>query len=75
MSATPIQRADETAPAPSRSLRMLLSSDPLLFLAAIGLAAFSVVTLHGAGSPISADADKQALFAGIGLAAAIVISR
>ena len=75
MSATPIQRADETAAAPSRSLRMLLSSDPLLFLAAIGLAAFSVVTLHGAGSPISADADKQALFAAIGLAAAIVISR
>ncbi|HUY59526.1 MAG TPA: FtsW/RodA/SpoVE family cell cycle protein [Solirubrobacteraceae bacterium] len=74
MSATPIQRADETA-ASSRSLRMLLSSDPLLFLAAIGLAAFSVVTLHGAGSPISVDADKQALFAGIGLVAAIVISR
>ena len=74
MSATPIQRADETA-APNRSLRMLLNVDPLLFLAAIGLAAFSVVTLHGAGSAISPDADKQALFAGIGLAAAIVISR
>jgi rod shape determining protein RodA len=71
VSATPIQRTDD-APRPT-SLNALLSFDPLLFLAAIGLVIFSFVTLHGAGYP--SYADRQALYAGVGLLAALVISR
>jgi rod shape determining protein RodA len=71
LSTTPIQRSDD-APR-TRSVTALLSFDPLLLLAAIGLIVFSCVTLHGAG--YSSDAERQALYAGVGLLAAILITR
>lgn len=72
---TPIKRRDETGSvrAPSRSLAMLLSVDPLLLAAALGLIAFSFVTLRGAGD--GSFADKQMLYAGIGLIAALILTR
>lgn len=71
MSATPIQRTDE--PARTRTIGALLSFDPLLLLAAVGLVVFSCVTLRGAGYP--SYADRQALYAGAGLVAALLITR
>ncbi len=52
---------------------MMLSFDPLLLLAALGLVAFSFMTLRGAG--YASDADRQLLYAGVGLLVAIVITR
>jgi rod shape determining protein RodA len=71
MSTAPIQRADEATP--SRGLGMLLNFDPLLFVAGIGLVAFSLMTLHSAG--YSSLVKHQALYAGIGLVAAILVTR
>jgi len=70
---TPIQRADETAPDPSRSLTALIAFDPLLVLGALGLVACSCITLRGAG--YGSYAERQLVFAGIGLAAALIITR
>ncbi|HTW13256.1 MAG TPA: FtsW/RodA/SpoVE family cell cycle protein [Solirubrobacteraceae bacterium] len=67
---TPIQRTEEPrAPASQYLLRI----DPWLLVAAIGLSLSSFVTLRGAG--FSSDADHQLLYAGIGLFAALLISR
>jgi rod shape determining protein RodA len=52
---------------------MLLNFDPLLFLAGIGLIAFSLMTLHSAG--YSSLVKHQALYAGIGLVAALLVTR
>jgi rod shape determining protein RodA len=53
--------------------RSIFLFDPLLALAAIGLVACSVVTLHGAfGSSFS---DRQAAYAGIGAIVALVLAR
>jgi rod shape determining protein RodA len=52
---------------------MMLSFDPLLLLAALGLVAFSFMTLRGAG--YASDADRQLLYAGVGLLVAVVITR
>ncbi|HEX3804474.1 MAG TPA: rod shape-determining protein RodA [Solirubrobacteraceae bacterium] len=71
MSATPIQSTDEMPR--TRSVSALLSFDPLLLLAAIGLSVFSIVTIHGAG--YGSLAERQGLYAGIGLVAAILITR
>ena len=71
MSTTPIQRNEEGNQA--RGVSALLNFDPLLFLAAIGLVAFSLMTLHSAG--YSSLVKHQALYAGIGLLAALLITR
>ncbi|MFZ0091729.1 MAG: rod shape-determining protein RodA [Solirubrobacteraceae bacterium] len=77
MSATPIQPVDETDVPRVRTLPLI---DPMLLLAAIGLMVCSLVTLKGA----TAHADpghplfyfqRQALFGGVGLLVALVISR
>jgi rod shape determining protein RodA len=77
VSATPIQPVDETAlPSPRR----LLVFDPLLLLGALGLVACSLATLNSAtthvitGQPFHY-VDRQALFAGIGLLLALILSR
>ena len=70
MSTSPIQLSEE----PTTKLRsQLLRIDPLLLLAGVGLALCSFVTLHGAG--YRSYADKQLLYAGIGLLLALVMSR
>jgi rod shape determining protein RodA len=51
----------------------MLLFDPLLLLAALGLVACSLVTLNGAvGSSL---ADRQAIYAGIGIVVALVLMR
>jgi len=66
----PIHRTDEqVVAAPHR----MLGIDPLLLLAAVGLAACSLVTLHGATS--SYYVERQALYGAAGLVLAIVVSR
>jgi rod shape determining protein RodA len=70
---TPIQRTDEARESRSRDLSALLSFDPLLLLGALGLIAFSFVTLRGAG--YASYADRQLVFAGIGLLAVLIITR
>ncbi len=73
---TPIQRVDESSAAPSRSLTALLSFDPLLLLGALGLVGVSFVTLHNS-SIIGAHAyaQRQLLYAAVGLVAAVVVTR
>ena len=77
MSATPIQPVDETAVPRARSWPLF---DPLLLLGALGLVACSLVTLKDAtthaitGQPFHY-VDRQALFAGIGLLLALILSR
>jgi len=67
---TPLRRTEEAAVA-SRP-RALLSFDPLLFVAALGLVACSLVTLHGAvGSTYT---DRQGLYAGVGLILALAVT-
>ena len=77
MSATPIQPADETVVPRVRTLPLF---DPLLLLAAIGLVVCSLETLKGATShavPGHPDfyLQRQALFGGVGLLIALVLSR
>ncbi len=67
-----IQRADDTE-TPGGGLTALLSFDPVLLLGALGLVAFSFVTLRGAG--YASYADRQLVFAGIGLFAVLIITR
>jgi rod shape determining protein RodA len=77
MSVTPIHTGEEPTVKRPRSLFMF---DPLLMLAAFGLLACSLVTLKGAtrnampGSPLYY-VERQAIYAGIGLLAAVVLSR
>jgi rod shape determining protein RodA len=76
VSATPVTFSEEQAPPRARTTLLF---DPLLFLAAIGLVVCSLVTLHGATrhdvpGP-SYFVERQALYAGIGLVIALVISR
>jgi rod shape determining protein RodA len=70
MNVTPLQMAAETRP--HRSLRSLLVFDPVLTLAMFGLIACSYATLHG---PSPSQAEHQVIYAGIGLALAVVVSR
>jgi rod shape determining protein RodA len=77
MSATPIQPVDETAVLRARALPLL---DPMLLLAAIGLMLCSLGTLKGAtahsvpGHPLYY-VQRQALFGGVGLLLALILSR
>jgi rod shape determining protein RodA len=77
MSATPIQPADETVVPRTRALPFI---DPMLLLGAIGLMVCSLATLKGATShavPGRPDfyVQRQALFGGVGLLVALIISR
>ncbi|MGH2891643.1 MAG: FtsW/RodA/SpoVE family cell cycle protein, partial [Solirubrobacteraceae bacterium] len=77
MSATPITPADETAVPRVRTLPLI---DPMLLLAAIGLMVCSLETLKGATSHAVAGhplfyVQRQALFGGIGLLIALLLSR
>ncbi len=75
----PIQPGDEAAAAEPRA-RLLPLFDPMLLLAAVGLIVCSLVTLKGAtahadpGHPLFYF-ERQAIFGGVGLLAALVISR
>jgi rod shape determining protein RodA len=67
---TPIQPADEAAAPRVRALPLI---DPMLLLAAAGLVACSMVTLTNAvGSSV---AERQGIYAGIGVLLALVLSR
>jgi rod shape determining protein RodA len=67
---TPIQPADEAAAPKVRALPLV---DPVLLLAAAGLVACSMITLTNAvGSSV---AERQGIFAGIGLLVALILSR
>lgn len=72
MSISALQPAEETAAA-NRPRAMLF--DPLLMLAAIGLVVSSVLTLRGTGAAGVAQANHQIIFAGIGLALCLVLTR
>jgi rod shape determining protein RodA len=76
--ATAIRPADEVAAAPRE--RVLLKFDPLLLLAALGLAACSLITLKGVGHSLdpanpSYYMERQGIYVGIGLLAAVVLAR
>jgi rod shape determining protein RodA len=77
VSATPIQSGDTAALPRARTWPLI---DPMLLLAALGLIACSVLTLNGAtrhadpGHPLFY-VQRQAIFAGVGLLLALVISR
>ena len=67
---TPILAPDEATAARTTRKPLL---DPLLLLAAVGLVACSVMTLHAAAGPSTAD--RQMLYGGIGLVLALLLSR
>jgi rod shape determining protein RodA len=67
---TPIQPVDEAAVPRSRGLPLF---DPLLMVAALGLIACSVMTLRNAVG--SSTADRQMLYAGVGVLLVVLISR
>ena len=75
--ATPIRPVEDVA-APRE--RMLLRMDPLLLLAALGLAACSLLTLKGAtrtlnpGHPLYY-VERQGIYFGLGLAVALLLAR
>jgi rod shape determining protein RodA len=77
ISATPIYAGEEQAAKEPRSLFVF---DPLLMLAAFGLVACSLITLKGAtrtanpGHPLYY-VDRQAIYAGIGLLVAVLLTR
>jgi len=73
MSTSPIQVAEEpTAPVAQHLLRI----DPLLLVASLGLALCSFVTLRTLPAALyGGDANKQALYIGIGLLGALLVSR
>jgi rod shape determining protein RodA len=76
--ATAIRLADEEAAAPRQ--RVLLKFDPLLLLAAVGLAACSLITLKGVGRSLnpanpSYYMERQGIYFGIGLLVAVVLAR
>ncbi len=78
MSATPIQTLDEEVVVPR--VPTVLRFDPLLLLGALGLAACSLITLKGAtqtavrGHPLYY-VERQAIYVGIGLAVALLLSQ
>src|SRR5579884_2464449 len=72
-SVTPIRASEERSPSRPRSIMLI---DPLLMLAAIGLVACSVITLHGASQSLGHSyAMRQGIYAGIGLLVAIVLAQ
>lgn len=77
MNTTPIQAtaSTERQQRAGISVRALLAFDPLLFLAAIGLIGCSLLTLHSAGAAASGLPPRQAVYAGMGIVAALIVSR
>src|SRR5215218_7627030 len=79
--ATTIQDVTDAPPAPApRPSGMLLPFDPILFLAVIGLCIGSLVTIDGAtADDIPGQPDfylqRQAVFFGVGMVLALVMSR
>ena len=77
VTATPIRPVEDEAPPRPH---MLLRMDPLLMLAALGLAACSLVTLKGAtrtlnpGHPLYF-VERQSIYFGLGLAVALILAR
>ena len=70
--ATSIRAAEQ----PVARARAFVMVDPLLLLAALGLVACSLVTLHGATRASGLYyVDRQAVYAGIGLAGAVLLSQ
>jgi rod shape determining protein RodA len=70
---TPIHAGEEQAASRPRSLLLI---DPLLVLAALGLVACSLVTLHGATrSSGFYYVERQGIYAGIGLLVALLLTR
>jgi rod shape determining protein RodA len=78
MVTTPLHTTDEAAG--TTRPRALLAFDPLLMLAALGLVACSLITLKGAtrslmpGQPLYY-VERQAMYAGIGILVALILSR
>ncbi len=72
MNVSAIQLSEEQAK-PRASVRAWLSFDPLLLISALGLVACSLVTLKGAAGTYYME--RQALYAGMGLLLAVLISR
>ncbi len=73
---TPIRAAARVPEEPAVSRpRALLLLDPLLLLAALGLVACSLITLHGAPSAGAYYVKRQAIFAGMGLVVALVLAQ
>jgi rod shape determining protein RodA len=68
--ATAIRPVEETT---ASRLRALLLIDPLLMVAALGLVACSLVTLHGA-THSSSSVDRQAIYAAVGLLVSMVLA-
>ena len=69
----PIHAVEETGVSRPRSL---LLTDPLLMLAALGLIACSLVTLHGATRSSGLYyVERQAIFAAVGLLVAVLLTR
>ncbi len=77
MNTTPLQigRTTEQQTRSSTSVRTLLGFDPLLFAAVLGLIAFSLLTLHSAGAVASGLPKRQAIYAGLGIVASLIVSR
>src|SRR4051812_35037529 len=77
----PIQEVSDVPPAtPARPTGMLLPFDPILFLAVIGLCIGSLLTIAGAtADDIPAhphfSVPRQAIFFGVGMVIALVLSR
>jgi rod shape determining protein RodA len=72
-SVTPIREVEERSVSRPKSLLLL---DPLLLLAALGLVGCSLITLHGATRASGLYyVDRQAIYAGIGLVAALVLAQ
>jgi rod shape determining protein RodA len=74
---TPLQigKTSEQQTRSSASVRTLLGFDPLLFAAALGLIGCSLLTLHGAGAVASGLPKRQAIYAGFGIVASLIVSR
>jgi rod shape determining protein RodA len=80
MAVTPLRTLEDPAADATPRPRALFLFDPLLMLAAFGLVACSLITLHGAtktlkpGSPLYY-VERQGIYAGIGLMVALVLMR
>jgi rod shape determining protein RodA len=66
---TPIRESDDPVEPGPRGLPLI---DPLLILAAFGLVACSLVVLHGVAPAL---VQRQGIYAGIGLIAAVILAR
>ncbi|HET9074290.1 MAG TPA: FtsW/RodA/SpoVE family cell cycle protein [Solirubrobacteraceae bacterium] len=72
MAVAPLQLSDQKARGRTRAPIIF---DPLLLLAALGLAGMSVVVFHDLRAAFPGEMTKQALYAGIGLVGAVILTR